>query len=149
MNKMIYLAIATSLLMVVYVFGFPKVDFEKDPVDGIRFHKGSMEDAMLRARQEHKLIFLDIYASWCGPCKRLKSTTFSNKEVGDYFNHQFVNIALDGEKGEGIQQAIQYHVTAYPTLLFLNADGEVIHRTKGYHNAKEMIELGKALNNVH
>jgi thioredoxin-related protein len=82
-------------------------------------------------------------------CKKLKSKTFSNKEVGDFFNSSFVNASLDGEEQEGSELAVKYGVQGYPTLLFINGDGNVVERASGYHNANELIRLGKtAINRV-
>lgn len=52
---------------------------------GIQFFEGSYAVALAKAKAENKLLFVDIYASWCGPCKRLKATTFRDPEVGAYF----------------------------------------------------------------
>lgn len=124
-------------------FRYPKVDFKVDSESGIQFHKGTFEEALDLAKKENKLIFLDIYATWCGPCKKLKSKTFSNKEVGDFYNDVFVNVALDGENGEGLVLARKYGVRGYPTLLFIDASEKVVGQTSGYHSPSELIGLGK------
>jgi thioredoxin-related protein len=77
----------------------------------------------------------------------LKSTTFADSEVGAYYNETFINVALDGEKGEGLELAKKYGVTGYPTLLFINSDGIVVSSNAGYRNAKELIGLGKTVQN--
>lgn len=59
--------------------------FDPNTKTGIEFTEGSWDDIVRRAREENKIIFLDIYASWCGPCKMLKHNTFSDAEVGKYF----------------------------------------------------------------
>lgn len=135
--------------IVLLAFKYPGVDFTKDAEGGIQFHKGTFNEALQLAKEENKLVFLDIYATWCGPCKMLKSKTFSDNTVGKYFNETFVNVALDGEQGEGGELARKYRVRGYPTLLFINADGNVVSRTSGYHNAEEFIELGKNVKNNH
>ncbi|NJK96381.1 MAG: thioredoxin family protein [Bacteroidales bacterium] len=91
------------------------------------------------------MVFIDIYASWCGPCKMLKSKTFPNASVGDYYNSNFVNFAIDGEKGEGIKLAEKFGITGYPTLLFVDGNGKLVAKTMGYHNPQEFLELGKTI----
>ncbi len=137
--------IAVLVLIIVFAFKTPSVDFTKDEVGGVQFHQGTFDEALKLAKKENKLIFLDIYAIWCGPCKRLKSNTFSSAEVGSLYNRKFINVALDGEKGEGLELAQKYGVRGYPTLLFLDYKGNIVTRTGGYHNVSEFIELGKTV----
>ncbi|MBI2279813.1 MAG: thioredoxin family protein [Bacteroidetes bacterium] len=144
MNKLLILA-AAIIVLVVVAFKAPKVNFDEDVTGGIQFKKESWNDVLKQAKKENKLIFLDIYATWCGPCKRLKSNTFSNEEVGKLYNQKFINVALDGEKGEGLTLAQKYGVRSYPTLLFLDGNGNIVVRTGGYHNSDEFIELGKTV----
>lgn len=131
----------------IMAFNLKKVDFTKNTLGGILFHQGAFNEALQLAKKENKLVFLDIYATWCGPCKSLKATTFSDSEVGAYYNENFINVALDGEKGEGLELAKKYGITGYPTLLFINSDGVVVSANSGYRNAKELIGLGKAVQN--
>lgn len=144
MNKMLILA-AAIILLVVVAFKSPSVNFDEDVAGGMQFKKESWNDVLKMAKKENKLIFLDIYATWCGPCKRLKANTFSNAEVGKLYNDKFINVALDGEKGEGVELARKYAVRSYPTLLFLDSNGNIVTRTGGYHNPEEFIELGKTV----
>ena len=68
---------------------------------GIYWEKGTLMQALEKAKKEgDKMVFLDCYASWCGPCKYMAGTVFTTKEAGDYFNKKFVNIKIDMEKGE-------------------------------------------------
>lgn len=111
---------------------------------GIAFFSGTFEEAKALAKKENKVIFMDAYAEWCGPCKRMAKDVFPTKEAGDYFNANFVNVKMDMEKGEGRDLAQQYRVNSYPTLLFLDYTGKVIYETKGARrNAEELINLAK------
>jgi thioredoxin 1 len=110
---------------------------------GIQFTTISFQEALKLAKKEKKNIFLDAYASWCGPCKMLKRNVFTQQEVGDFFNKNFINMAIDMEQGEGPQLAQKYRVQAYPTLLFINDKGEVVGNAVGYHKAEDLIAVGK------
>ncbi|MBS1740482.1 thioredoxin family protein [Elizabethkingia miricola] len=128
-----------------YAYANPKADFNSDSKNGIQFHKGSWEEALQAAKKEHKLIFLDIYATWCGPCKLLKMHTFSNAEVGKLYNQNFVNVSLDGEKGDGAMLADKYAIRGYPSLLFIDGDGNIVGQTTGYYSPKEFIKIGHSI----
>ena len=111
---------------------------------GIKFFEGTLEEAKALAKKEDKLIFLDAYTSWCGPCKRMAKNVFPTKEAGDYFNENFINVQKDMEKGEGRAIAKKYGVRSYPTLLFIDYTGNVVYQTKGARrDAKSLIQLGK------
>lgn len=111
--------------------------------DGIHFFKGTMAEAQELAAKEHKIIFMDAYTSWCGPCKRMARDVFSDAEVGKFFNKHFINIKVDMEKGEGPRLAGKYRVNSYPTLLFLDEKGDVVHAAKGGRPSDQFLGLGK------
>lgn len=99
--------------------------------DGIQFYHGSWKEALAKAKAENKLIFIDVYTSWCGPCKAMARDIFPLKQVGEKFNASFINYKIDAEKGEGIEVANTYKVNAYPTYLFVNGDGVLYYTTLG------------------
>jgi len=110
---------------------------------GIQFIEENWTKAVAEAKKQKKLIFIDAYTSWCGPCKMLKQNTFTDKAAGDFFNKNFVNIALDMEKGDGIAFAQKYQIAAYPTLLIMDADQKSVSVSEGYINPAQLIEFGK------
>ena len=119
------------------------VKFQKR-VPGIQFFHGTWEEALAKAKKENKLIFMDAYASWCGPCKMMARNTFTKEEVGDFFNKNFINIKMDMEKHpEGRRLSQKYGLRAYPTLYFINSKEQVKHTSVGYLNPKQLIEQGK------
>ena len=111
---------------------------------GITFVEEDWEKAVQQAKKEQKLIFLDGYTTWCGPCKMLSSKIFPQEKVGTFFNANFVNAKVDMEKGQGIELAKKYNVRAYPTLLFIDENGEVVHTIVGSLSANELIAAGQA-----
>jgi thiol-disulfide isomerase/thioredoxin len=106
----------------------------------IIFETGNVASVFEKAKKENKLIFVDAYTSWCGPCKWMAKNVFTNDTVADYFNKTFVNYTLDMEKGEGIEFAKKYEVNCYPNLLFINGEGQVVHRDAGGLSSKQFIE---------
>lgn len=110
---------------------------------GIEFEHGTFAEALAKAKKENKMVFMDCYTTWCGPCKMLAKNIFPQKEVGDYFNAHFVNVKMDMEKGEGIELQKKYGVKAYPTLLFMDANGKVLHTKVGGSDAAGLIEDAK------
>lgn len=142
MKNIIIVIVIVGVLIAVYAFKNQKVNFELDSEYGIQFYKGSWEEVLKTAKKENKLIFVDVYATWCGPCKMLKATTFSSKNVGEFYNERFINVAIDGETPEGRTIAQKYKVRAYPTLLFIDENEQIVAKTQGYHNAKQLISVG-------
>jgi thiol-disulfide isomerase/thioredoxin len=99
---------------------------------GINFETGDWKSVIAKARKENKLIYADVYTTWCGPCKILATQIFPKKEAGDKYNKLFVNYRIDAEKGEGIELAKKYGVDGYPTHLFIDpANGAVVYRDMG------------------
>lgn len=111
--------------------------------EGVQFFTGSWEDLLKAARQQNKLIFVDVYTDWCGPCKRMDKEVFILPEVGKVYNELFLNYKLNAEKGEGIQLAKEYAIKAYPTYLYIDADGNVVDRTGDYQEAANFIRSGQ------
>ncbi|HRW75048.1 MAG TPA: thioredoxin family protein [Saprospiraceae bacterium] len=110
---------------------------------GIQFHEGTWLSALEQAGRDNKLIFMDCYTTWCGPCKMMDRQTFPDASVGELYNEQFINVKMDMEKGEGIDLARAYNIQAYPTLLFLDPAGQVVHRVAGFHKPDQFIELAR------
>ena len=106
---------------------FPLLCFSQ----GITFEQGSWSEVLAKAKQTNKPVFVDVYASWCGPCKTMSKEIFPLKSVGDVYNASFVCYQIDAEKGEGVELANKYNVTAYPTYLFVKADGTLFSRELG------------------
>ena len=112
---------------------------------GIDFdHELTFQQALDKAKKEGKLVFIDCYTSWCGPCRRLASTVFTDSAVGVYFNNNYVNVKFDMEKGEGPSIASRYQITAYPTLLWLDGNGSIKNKVVGGPDAVGLINGGKS-----
>lgn len=95
---------------------------------------GDFGSVLTRAKKAKRLIFVDFYATWCGPCKMMDRTVYSDSLVARE-SARFINRKIDAEKGEGIALARDYRVTAYPTLLIVDASGNEMAREVGYRPA--------------
>lgn len=92
---------------------------------GIHFDSISVKEALEKAQKERKMVFVDMWATWCVPCKMLAETLFSQKEVGEYMNSRFICVKCDIDTQEGKILKKRYGVNRVPTLLILQPDGEV------------------------
>jgi len=109
----------------------------------IEFNHGTFSEILAQAKKENKMIYIDCFTVWCGPCKWMAKNVFTNDTVADFYNKNFINAKIDMEKGEGIEIAKKYGINAYPTLLYINGDGVQMHRICGAAPAKEFVEMGK------
>lgn len=115
--------------------------------EGIHFETDSLAILLAKAKQENKLIFIDCYASWCGPCKTMAADVFTDDTVAKFYNSNFINIKIDMDKGEGPEIAGKYAVKCMPTFLFIDSTGTLMHRKSSACAARRFIELGEdALN---
>jgi thioredoxin 1 len=112
---------------------------------GIQFTSARWKDILKKAKVENKIIFLDAYASWCGPCKKLQREVFTRKDVGDYFNARFINVKMDMEVGEGPALAEVYPLEGYPTLLFIDGNGKIVRNVLGYMSGADLLAVGKSV----
>jgi len=108
--------------------------------EGINFQNISFEEALKLAKEQRKIIFIDAYTEWCGPCKKMAATTFKDPVVGKYFNDRFINLKIEMEKSaDGPEIARKYRVRAYPTLLFIDEEGKLVHSILGLHSSDELM----------
>lgn len=139
-NKIIkYLIFSTLLLFFVKQVQAQNIDFTK----------GTWDEVLAKSKKENKLVFIDIYAVWCGPCKGMAKNVFTQKKVADHFNLKFVNYMIDAEKSEGIKLAEKYQVASFPTYLFVDSDGNLVYKIEGALDADKFIsESNKALGRI-
>lgn len=113
---------------------------------GIQFEQDTAwKHVLKKARKVDKLVFVDCYTSWCGPCKILSQKVFTNDTVGTFFNEHFINSKFDMEKDScGVMLRKKYQISAFPTLLFIDPKTEeVVHKVVGACDVKLMVEEGE------
>lgn len=103
------------------------------------FRQISFDEALQAAHKEKKLVFIDFYTDWCGPCKMMSRDVFPQKKVGDYFNAKFVCLKLNAEK-EGAELAKKYKVKAYPTYVVIDSDGKQRMEASGAMKADDFLD---------
>lgn len=128
------------ILMQVALFSFAQNS-------SIQFERTSFDKLLKKAVKEKKLIFIDAYTEWCAPCKRMEKEVFILPEVAEFYNATFINAKFDMEKGEGIELAKRYEVGVFPTYLFINEKGELVHREVGYKAKEEFLAAAQRVNN--
>lgn len=110
---------------------------------GIVFSNVSFEEALEKAQQEGKQIFVDVYTSWCGPCKMMAKNVFTQQKVGEYYNEHFVCLKLDAEKEAQHDFFKSYKAAAYPSSFWLDAQGGLLDTHTGMLEADAFIQYGK------
>lgn len=108
---------------------------------GMRFEKGDFQQALEKAKSEGKILFVDAYAVWCGPCKWMSEKIFVDPEVGEYFNQYFIGLKLDVERGEGPAIKTRYAIDGLPGYLFLDSEGNIIFRGGGSMPKEKFLAL--------
>lgn len=115
---------------------------------GMVFFEGSFSEALEKAKQENKNVFVDCYTQWCGPCLKMATTVFPTEEVGNFMNPKFVHIQMDMEHEDGPAFAKKHKISSYPTFIIFSPDGKEIGRFTGFSLAKPFFaKVINALNN--
>jgi thioredoxin 1 len=142
------------IVTMIFLWYAPSFAFEKKPIKGepsakksmgIIFFKGSFQQALHKAKKEGKMVFIDSYTNWCGPCKHLKKNIFPDENLSKFINENFVPMAINIETGEGPQIKRRYPHGTFPTLLFIKNDGKLKNKFVGLptYGAQELLNFAK------
>lgn len=144
-----------KIVALLFLVGFISASFTPKKVDDVNqsvqneeisFSEKSFEEALKEAKKTGKLIFLDAYTDWCGPCKKMSAHTFKDENVAKLFNSKFINLKIEMEKNPiGPELSRKYSIRAYPSLLFIDGDGKVVKYVVGYQNPDQLVAIGKSL----
>jgi len=148
LKRVIYLLLVLGVTFSTAYANDGKKKESKSADAGIKFSEGSWAAILKKAKAEKKIVFLDAYTTWCGPCKLLQKNVFTKPEVGALFNQKFINVKIDMESGEGPKLAKKYPLEGYPTLFFINPDGEIVKQVIGYQNPETLLSIGKAIKSI-
>jgi thioredoxin 1 len=140
-----YKYLAQALLVICFAGYKPAcLPVVKSAPSHIVFIEDSFTEALKQGKAQNKYIFVDAYATWCGPCKMLKARTFTDAKAAAFYNSNFVNVSIDMEKGDGPRLAAAWQLQAYPTLIVFNPQGKPVLGTVGFLKADDLIKFGKA-----
>lgn len=120
------------------VLGLASVACQRAP--GELFRPLSLEQALAVAADEDKIVFVDFFTTWCGPCKKLDETTWRDERVVRWLGEHAVSLKIDAEENEEL--AARYRVRAYPTMVFIDPDGSELGRLVGYEDADSFLVKG-------
>ena len=147
-----------KLLVFIVIIGFSfSVKAQEGKINWISF-----EEAIAAQAKEPKKMMIDMFTVWCGPCRMLDRNTFQHKDVAEYVNKNYYAVKFNAEGNDHIkfkeqtfsnpnydaskqkgrnsqhQLAAAFGVTAYPTVIFLDEDANLLLPVKGYHNPKQL-----------
>ncbi|MCZ6653970.1 MAG: thioredoxin family protein [Planctomycetota bacterium] len=108
--------------------------------DGDIFADLSLEAAVAKAGETDKMVVLDFFATWCGPCIQMDKETWPHKDVVAWVEKNAILIKVDVDKEEAV--AKEFNITAMPTVVFLKADKSEISRFVGGYPASEFVSFG-------
>jgi thiol-disulfide isomerase/thioredoxin len=123
--------------------------------EGIKFDENlTWKQVLQKAKDENKYIFVDCYATWCGPCKWMDKSVYSLEKVGNYYNDKYISLRVqmdsskldnDFVKGWYVEASMiksKYKVAAFPTYLFFTPNGDIVHRDVGAKAPDEFMAVG-------
>lgn len=123
----------------------PGVRDDGSIVFAVEWFDGGLEQALSKAKAEHKLVFVDVGAYWCPPCHELDEKVFTRPEFGAWLGERMIAVHVDAEKGDGPELVERYDVQAYPTMLVLEASGIEKGRVVDFVEAEPLIAKLEAI----
>ena len=100
-----------------------------------------MEAAQKKADDGMLMLFVDVYASWCGPCKMMDAQVYPDEALSAYMNKHFVSIRMDGETDFGRKFAAEQQLQGYPSMYIFSDNGSRISSVVGFKPASELRPL--------
>lgn len=121
----------------------------------------TMDEALAAQKENPKKIMMDVYTTWCGPCKLLDKNTFSNPDVINYINKNYYAVKFNAEGTESITHegftytnpnyqegrrgrntthffADALKLRGYPSIVFFEDNGKLIQAIPGYKTPKQL-----------
>ncbi len=128
------------------LFLFLSVAYYCSAQNKIHFNEVSLETALSIAKDKNKNVFIDTYASYCIPCKKLEKE-FAHPAVAQFYNEHFVNIRVNMEKEKSKEYELEYQVVFLPTIIYVTPEGRVLTKLDKLITANELLSIGKLFSN--
>ena len=115
----------------------------------------SWEKVLTYAKEENKLVFVDVYTTWCFPCKKMEKQVYTDIQVAKFFGSKFLNYKVQADTGKNDSETVKqmyplyerfqkkYKIKEFPSYLFINAEGQVVHSGKGFMEPSDFLRFAK------
>ncbi|TDQ79221.1 thioredoxin family protein [Sphingobacterium yanglingense] len=146
-------ALFNKIWLIFFVLMQTKTYAQSQGVDFIKAK--DWKEVIQKAKSENKMILVDCYTTWCHPCRLMASEVFSKPEVGDYINTHFIAVKIQMDSTKNDSDAVRtwyadaremihlYQIRSYPTFLFFDPNGELVHRSVGAVAIPEFLRISK------
>lgn len=124
------------LLTILFLISFTLPVFAESP-----FHNLDFDKACLKAKEEKKVVLIDFFTTWCGPCKKLDAVTWKDKDVISWLEQNTIALKIDAEKEESLAE--RYKVSAYPTIAIISPEGKLLDSIVGYREPAAFLSNAK------
>ena len=123
-------------LLLLLIFGLAVTMAEAQ----VKWVEGSTDQVRELAVKAEKLVFIDLYADWCGPCRMMEERVFKREEVGDYFDRHFVAAKYNVDRPTGRALMQRYGRGSIPFYLILNTEGQLLGTILGAYPTEEFMQ---------